>query len=605
MADRYNSANSRASAAGPVAEAGSMADIALRAQRVVSAGLKHQVATGLVGESVISPLSVGSAFLEMAAQLAANPAQLFEMQMGFWQNYITLWQRSTYRLMGGKCVPVVAEAVDDKRFQDSCWRDNEIFDFIRQSYLLSAHFIQDVVGQVNGIDAKTVQKLTFLARQFTDAMSPSNFAFTNPQVLRKTVETGGENLIRGLSNLLHDLEAGKGRLLIKMADDSGFEIGRNIVMTPEAVIFHNDLMELIQYAPTTEKVRRRPLVIFPPWINKYYVLDLQPENSFVRGAVSQGHSVFVVSWVNPDESLAAKDFGDYMTDGVFAAFHTIEQATGERRVNAIGYCLGGTLLAATLGYMAARWDDRVVTATFLTTLTDFADVGELGIFIDEDSIRSLEERMQYKGYMEPMEMMTTFNMLRANDLIWNFVVNNYLLGSDPLPFDLLYWTSDATRMPAAMHSFYLRNMYQKNLLSASNGISLAGVPIDLHNVSVPAYFLSCREDHIAPWASPYWGTKYMGGQNRFVLAGSGHITGVVNPPQSGKYNHFVNDCLPDTPEGWLEGAIEVSGSWWPDWQRWVAIKDADKEPAPARVSGDGALRSICAAPGLYVKVRAV
>ncbi len=605
MADRYNSANSRASAAGSVAPAGSMADIALRAQRVVSAWLKHQVATGLVGESMISPLFVGSAFLEMAAQLAANPAQLFEMQMGFWQNYITLWQRSTYRLMGGKCVPVVAEAADDKRFQDSCWRDNEIFDFIRQSYLLSAHFVQDVVGQVNGIDAKTAQKLTFLARQFTDAMSPSNFVFTNPQVLRKTVETGGENLIRGLSNLLRDLEAGKGRLLIKMADDSGFEIGRNIAMTPGMVIFRNDLMELIQYAPTTEKVRRHPLVIFPPWINKYYVLDLHPENSFVRWAVSQGHSVFVVSWVNPDERLAAKEFGDYMTDGVFAAFYAIEQATGERRVNAIGYCLGGTLLAATLGYMAAMRDDRVATATFLATLTDFGDVGELGVFIDEDSIRRLEERMQCKGYMEAMEMMTTFNMLRANDLIWNFVVNNYLLGNDPFPLDLLYWTSDATRMPAAMHSFYLRNMYQKNLLSVANGISLAGVPIDLRNVSVPAYFLSCREDHIAPWASTYWGAKYMRGKNRFVLAGSGHIAGVVNPPHSGKYNHFVNGCLPDTPEAWLEGAIEISGSWWPDWQRWVAGQDADKEPTPARVPGDGALGSICAAPGLYVKVRAV
>jgi polyhydroxyalkanoate synthase subunit PhaC len=458
-----------------------------------------------------------------------------------------------------------------------------------------------VVKQADGLDAKTAQKVDFYSRQFVDAMSPSNFLMTNPEVLRKTAETGGENLLKGLSNLLSDLERGKGQLRIKMTDTDAFRLGENIGVSPGKVVFQNELMQLIQYAPTTDKVLKRPLLIGPPWINKFYILDLRPRNSLVRWAVSQGHTVFVISWVNPDGKLAEMGFEDYMTDGYLAALDAIEQATGERDVNAIGYCLGGTLLAGTLAYMATKGDDRIKSATFFVTMMDFAEAGELGVFIDEEQLKSLEEKMSKRGYLEGSEMATTFNMLRANDLIWSFVVNNYLLGNDPFPFDLLYWNADSTRMPARMHSFYLRKMYQENLLVVPNGISLAGVPIDLTNIKTPAYFLSTREDHIAPWKSTYRGTQLLSGPKRFVLAASGHIAGVVNPPEGGKYSHWINKDLPPDPEAWFKGATEIAGSWWPDWHRWVSA--LGKEQVPARVPGDGKLKVIEDAPGSYVKVR--
>ena len=587
----------------PAQFARGMADVARRSQRLVGEWLKRQAQAGAPGAINPDPLNIGSAFMEMASRLAANPSKLIEAQLGFWQDYMTLWQHSTRRIMGLATQAPIPPDPRDKRFQDSQWNDNEIFDFIRQSYLLSARFVHDVVRQVDGLQPKTAQKLEFYARQFVDAMSPSNFALTNPQVLRKTVETGGDNLIRGLNNLLRDLEAGQGKLHIKMTDSESFSVGGNIAVTPGAVIFRNDLIELIQYHPTTTEVLQRPLVIFPPWINKFYILDLKPKNSFIRWAVSQGHTVFVVSWVNPDERLAAKDFADYMKEGVFAALEAIERATGERQVNAIGYCLGGTLLAATLGYMAKNDDHRIQSATFLVTLTDFANAGELGVFIDEEQLRDLEEKMAQRGYLEGSEMAATFNMLRANDLIWSFVVNNYLLGNEPFPFDLLYWNADATRMPAAMHSFYLRNMYQENRLAQPNQVSLDGTQIDLSAIKIPAYFLSCREDHIAPWMSTYRGAKMLGGKNRFVLAASGHIAGVVNPPESGKYNHFINDHLPDSAPHWFEEATQVAGSWWPDWHRWVRAKARKK--IPARVPGAGKLKQLEPAPGTYVKVRSV
>ena len=350
----------------------------------------------------------------------------------------------------------------DRRFKDNAWNDNEIFDFIKQSYLLSARYVTDVVKQVDGLDPKTAQKVDFYTRQFIDAMSPSNFLLTNPEVLRKTAETGGENLLKGLNNLLSDLERGKGRLRIKMTDMDAFKLGENIAVSPGKVVYQNDLMQLIQYSPTTEQVLKRPLLIGPPWINKFYILDLRPKNSLVRWAVSQGHTVFMISWVNPDEHLAEKGFDDYMTEGYLAALDAIEQATGEREVNAIGYCLGGTLLSATLAYMATKRDSRIKSATFFVTMMDFAEAGELGVFIDEEQLNSLEEKMNRRGYLEGSEMANTFNMLRANDLIWSFVVNNYLLGNEPFPFDLLYWNANSTRMPARMHSFYLRKMYQEN-----------------------------------------------------------------------------------------------------------------------------------------------
>jgi polyhydroxyalkanoate synthase len=576
----------------------SMADIAARSQRLVNDWLKRQAAEGVA----LDPLNIGGAFLEMTAKLLANPAHMVQAQLGFWHDYIMLWQNTRKRILLGEDVtPVIESEPKDKRFADPAWKENEIFDFIKQSYLLSARYIQDVVTHVDGMEPKTAQKIDFYSRQFVNALSPSNFVMTNPEVLRKTRESGGENLIRGLNNLLSDLETGRGNLRIKMTDTDAFKVGENIAVSEGKVVFQNDLIQLIQYAPLTENVLARPLVIFPPWINKFYILDLRPKNSLVRYLVSQGHTVFMVSWVNPDATLADKNFDDYMVDGVFAALATIEKITKQREVNAIGYCLGGTLLAATLGAMKVRGDDRIKTATFLVTLTDFTDAGELGVFIDEEQLSNLEEKMQKRGFLEGNEMATTFNLLRANDLIWSFVVNNYLLGKEPFPFDLLYWNSDATRMPPAMHSFYLRNMYQKNLLAHPGGISMKGTPVDLGAIDIPVYFLSCREDHIAPWTSTYKGAKLFGGKVRFVLAASGHIAGVVNPPDGGKYNHFVNSELPETAAEWFDNATEVAGSWWPDWHRWVT--SFGHEMVPARVPGKGRVKSIEDAPGSYVAVR--
>ncbi|MGE0418120.1 MAG: PHA/PHB synthase family protein [Acetobacteraceae bacterium] len=581
----------------PAAVGRSMADIAERSQRIVGDWLKRQAGSGIE----IDPLNIGRAFMEMTAKLMANPARLMQAQMGFWQDYMTLWQNTARRMMGMDGDQVIDAPSGDRRFKDDAWKENEVFDFIKQSYLLSARFVQDVVTHVDGLDDKTAQKVDFYARQFVDAMSPSNFLLTNPEVLRKTAETGGENLLKGLNNLLTDLERGKGQLRIKMTDMDAFKVGENIGVSPGKVVFRNDLMELIQYDPATETVLKRPLLIGPPWINKFYILDLRPRNSFVKWAVSQGHTVFVISWVNPDEKLAQKGFDDYITEGYLAALDAIEQATGEREVNAIGYCLGGTLLASTLAHMAAIGDDRIKTATFFVTMMDFREAGELGVFIDEEQLSALEEKMNKRGYLEGSEMATTFNMLRANDLIWSFVVNNYLMGNDPFPFDLLYWNADSTRMPAKMHSFYLRKMYQENLLAVPNGITLLGTPIDLTKIKTPAYFLSTREDHIAPWKSTYRGTQLLSGPRRFVLAASGHIAGVVNPPDSGKYNHWVNEDLPPDPEAWFAGAVEMSGSWWPDWHRWIL--SFSKKQVPARTPGDGKLKALQEAPGSFVQVR--
>jgi polyhydroxyalkanoate synthase len=575
----------------------SMADIAERSQRLVAEWLRRQP----LEDHTADPLNIGRAFLEMTARLVANPARLMQAQLGFWQDYVTLWQNTTRKIMGIEAEPVIDPPSGDRRFKDEAWKENEVFDFIKQSYLLSARYVHDVVTQVDGLDSHTAQKVDFYSRQFMDAMSPTNFLMTNPEVLRKTAETGGENLLKGLNNLLGDLERGKGQLRIKMTDTDAFKLGGNIGVTPGKVVFQNELMQLIQYTPTTEKVLKRPLLIAPPWINKFYILDLRPKNSFIRWAVSQGHTVFVISWVNPDETMAERGFDDYMTGGFIAALDAIEQATGESDVNAIGYCLGGTLLASSLAYMAAKGDHRVKTATFFVTMLDFQEAGELGVFIDEEQLQALEDKMAKRGYLEGSEMATTFNMLRANDLIWSFVVNNYLMGNDPFPFDLLYWNADSTRMPAKMHSFYLRRMYQENLLKEPGAIELAGVPIDLGKIDTPAYFLSTREDHIAPWKSTYRGTQLLGGPKRFVLAASGHIAGVVNPPDGGKYGHWINKDLPPDADAWFQGATEMAGSWWPDWQRWILSHG--KAQVAARVPGDGKLPALEDAPGSYVQVR--
>ncbi len=577
----------------------SMADVAERSQRIVGDWLKRQSQL----QPSADPLNIGSAFMEMTATLMANPAALMQAQIGFWQDYMTLWQNTTRRIMGlNGGAPVIQPDPKDKRFKDPAWKESEVFDFIKQSYLLCARYVQDVIARTDGLDRKTLQKVDFYSRQFVDAMSPSNFLMTNPEVLRRTAETGGENLLRGLNNLLSDLERGRGKLSIKMTDVDAFKVGGNIGVSPGKVVYQNDLMQLIQYSPTTETVLKRPLLIVPPWINKFYILDLRPKNSFVRYAISQGHTVFMVSWVNPDAALAEKGFDDYMREGILDALQAIETITGEREVDAIGYCLGGTLLAIALAWMRAKGDDRVKSATFFVTMLDFAETGELGVFIDEEQLKALEDRMGKRGFLDGGDMAQTFNMLRANDLIWSFVVNNYLMGKEPFEFDLLYWNSDATRMPARMQSYYLRNMYQANRLAQPGGITLAGEKIDLGRIDVPAYFLSTREDHIAPWQSTYRGTQLLQGPTRFVLAASGHIAGVVNPPEDGKYSHWVGTDLPASADEWFAGAIEMAGSWWPDWQRWVVALGHDQ--VPARVPGASPLGAIEDAPGRYVLVKA-
>ncbi len=584
----------------PVEMSKSMANIAERSQKLVTDFLARQQDD--TGGGAVDPLNIGAAFMEMTARMMADPAKLVQAQIGLWQDYMMLWQSAAQRMMGHEADPVAAPDKGDRRFKDEAWDENQLFDFVKQSYLLTARWMQSTVNDVEGLDDKTAQKVDFYTRQFVDAMAPSNFVLTNPEVLRATLESGGENLVKGLENLLEDLDKGKGRLKIKMTDQEAFEFGKNIAVTPGKVVYQNDLMQLIQYQPSTEKVYKRPLLIIPPWINKYYILDLREKNSFVKWAVDQGFTVFMISWVNPDEKLAAKTFEDYMVEGPLAALEAVEKATGEKDANVIGYCLGGTLLACTLAYMANKGDERVKAATFFTTMTDFTDAGELGVFIDEAQLAALEEKMNERGYLEGSEMATTFNMLRANDLIWSFVVNNYLLGKDPFPFDLLYWNADSTRMPAAMHSFYLRKMYQENLLKKPGGITLKGEPIDLGKIKIPTCIISTREDHIAPWKSTYAATQLFGGPVRFILAASGHIAGVVNPPAGGKYAYWTNSKNPKDPETWLKGAEEHPGSWWPEWAKWLTQKGRQK--VDARTPGDGKLKVIEDAPGSYVRVKA-
>jgi polyhydroxyalkanoate synthase len=572
--------------------------IAEKSRHLVAEFLTRESADDRVG--MANPLSIGAAFFEMTARMMSDPSRLVQAHISLWNDYATLWQRTTQRFLGGDADPVIEPPVGDRRFLDKAWTDNTLFDFIKQSYLLTARWLQRTVKQVDGIDEPTARKIDFYTRQFVDAIAPSNFLLTNPEALRATIESRGENLVNGLKNLLDDLERGKGRLAIKMTDMAAFRIGENIAVTPGNVVYQNDLLQLIQYEPATTTVKRRPLLIIPPWINKFYILDLRPANSFIRWAVGEGHTVFVISWVNPDEGLAAKTFADYMREGPLSALDAIEQATGEREANVVGYCLGGTLLASTLAYMAVKRDTRIKSATYFVAMVDFAEAGELSVFIDEEQLTALEERMNAKGYLEGRAMATTFNMLRANDLIWSFVVNNYLLGKSPFPFDLLYWNADSTRMPAAMHSFYLRNMYQQNLLAKPGGITLDGVPIDLRKIKTPSFLLSTREDHIAPWRSTYAATQLYKGPVKFVLSASGHIAGVVSAPGS-KYGHWENKENPPTPEEWLTTATAVPGSWWPAWGRWISQYSGGE--VPARHPGDGKLKPLENAPGSYVKVR--
>ncbi len=573
--------------------------VAERASRIFGEFAKRQAED--MSSAVRDEMGIAKAFMDLYARMAADPARLASFSMNLWLDHMRLWQSSWMKLMGVASGPVAEPEKSDSRFKDEDWSKNFMFDLIKQSYLISARHIRQGVADVDGLSPESEKKVAFFTRQYVDALSPSNFLMTNPQVLRETVASGGRNLVRGLNNLLSDLEKGGGKLRISMTDENAFQLGRNVATTPGKVVFQTELMQLIQYSPLTEQVYKRPLVIIPPWINKYYILDLREKNSFIRWAVSQGHTVFVISWVNPDARLAQKGFEDYMLEGPLAALDAVEKATGSREVNFIGYCLGGTLLGATLAYLAEKKQNRVASATFFVSLLDFSQPGELGVFIDEAQVENLERKMNERGYLEGAEMAGTFNLLRANDLVWSFVVNNYLLGKDPFPFDLLYWNADSTRMPARMHSFYLRNMYIHNAMGKPGGIELNGVPIDLSKVTLPSYFISTVEDHIAPWKTTYKGAQYLSGPTRFVLGGSGHIAGIVNPPAAKKYHYWTNDSMPDSADEWFASAQQLPGSWWEDWQRWIEPHGGGK--APARIPGEGALRALEDAPGSYAKAR--
>ena len=584
----------------PVERAGRILWLMERAQRLMAnAALRGDADNGF---QIPDPRIVGAAFADFAGKAAANPGRFVTAQLELWRDHFDLWSRFARRAEGEAIEPMAVPARDDRRFADAAWSEHPMFDYVKQAYLLNARWLQSTVQQVDEIDDDTRRKVEFYMRQFVDACAPSNFVATNPKVLRETFDSSGENLVRGLEHLVADLERGNGRLDIAMTDATAFRLGDNIAATPGKVIFQNDLMQLIQYAPSTDAVHRRPLLIVPPWINKFYILDLKPQNSFIKWAVDQGHTLFVISWVNPDERLARKAFDDYMLEGPLAALDAIEQATGEREANVIGYCIGGTLLACTLAWMARRNDRRFASATFFTALTDFAEAGEIKVFIDDAQVSLLEAHVAKKGYLEGRHMATVFNLLRDNDLIWSFVVNNYLLGREPLPFDLLYWNADATRMPAAMHSYYLRHMYLENRLVQPGGLTLAGEPLDLRTIDLPIYQLSAESDHIAPWKSTYALSRLVRGPYRFVLSGSGHIAGVINPPVANKYYYLTNAKNPASPDGWIAGATRHAGSWWTDWAAWVARHGGGQ--VPARTPGGGALAPIEDAPGSYVAVRA-
>ncbi|MCL4764814.1 MAG: class I poly(R)-hydroxyalkanoic acid synthase [Hyphomicrobiaceae bacterium] len=541
------------------------------------------------------------AMTDVARFWIGDPGRLAAAQGELVRGYFDLWQATVRRALGEKVEPVARPEVGDNRFKDPEWSQSPYFDYWKQVYLLTAHWAESVLEKTDGIDERTRMKAEFYLEQLLSALSPSNFPMTNPEVLRETLATNGRNLVQGLAHLAQDMEKSGDLLRISQTDIEAFEVGRNLAVTPGKVVFQNELLQLIQYAPTTEKVRATPLLVIPPWINKFYILDLTQPKSFIKFAVDQGFTVFVVSWVNPDGRLKDKTFEDYMTEGALAATHAVMRETRQDKINVLGYCVGGTLLATTLAYLAARGEDLYNSASFLAAQADFSSAGDLLVFIDDTQLKALEEMMAERGYLDGSRMASVFNMLRPKDLIWPYIVNNYLLGKKPFPFDLLYWNQDSTRMPAANHNFYLREFYHENKL-AKGRMKIAGTRLDLKKVELPVYELATREDHIAPAKSVFIGSRLFGGPVEFVLAGSGHIAGVINPPDPKrvKYQHWTNGEPAGTLEEWIAGAKQTPGSWWPHWSKWLARHSGQR--VPAREPG-AVLGVIEDAPGSYVKVK--
>ena len=555
---------------------------------------------GVVRDSVAEPMAdMVKTFSKLTEYWLSDPSRALEAQTRLFSGYLDVWSNGIQRAAGEQVEDKVKPERGDKRFQDPEWGRNAFFDFLKQAYLVTSRWAGDLVEHADGLDEHTRHKASFYVKQVSNAISPSNFILTNPELFRETVASNGENLVRGMKMLAEDIAAGKGDLKLRQADYSPFEIGKNLAVTPGKVVGRSDVAEIIQYAASTKKVLKRPLLICPPWINKFYILDLNPQKSFIRWAVEQGHTVFVISWINPDERHGMKGWEAYIREGLQYGLDTIERATGEKEVNAVGYCVGGTLLAAALSLLAQEGDDRIRSATFFTTQVDFTYAGDLKVFVDEDQVAAVERAMGEKGYLEGTKMATAFNMLRSGDLIWPYVVNNYMRGKDPMPFDLLYWNADSTRMAAANHSFYLRNCYLDNNL-VQGKMELAGHRLSLGDIRIPVYNLASREDHIAPARSVFLGCKYFGGDVEYVMAGSGHIAGVVNPPAAGKYQHWTGGKPVGDFEDWVAKAKENPGSWWPHWQKWIEEKEAAR--VAARVPGERT-RVLGDAPGTYVKMR--
>ncbi|AMA58017.1 PHA/PHB synthase family protein [Bradyrhizobium sp. CCGE-LA001] len=541
-------------------------------------------------------------FTSVAEYWLSDASRSSDLQTKLAKDYLDLWGSAVRRMAGQDVEPAIAPSPRDKRFADPEWKSNQFFDFVLQLYLLTTKWAQELVRDAEGLDPHTRRKAEFYVQQVTNALSPSNFVLTNPEVLRETMASSGENLARGLTMLAEDIAAGKGMLKIRQSNPDNLVVGVNMATTPGKVIYQNEMMQLIQYSPTTETVLRTPLLILPPWINKFYILDLKPEKSYIKWCVDQGITVFVISWVNPDKRLGNKSWEDYMKQGPLTAMDVIEKITGEMKVHTAGYCVGGTMLATTLAWLAEKRRQRVASATFFAAQVDFTHAGDLLVFVDEEQIAALEQDMKTAGVLEGSKMAMAFNMLRSNDLIWSYVVSNYLKGQQPSAFDLLHWNSDATRMTHANHSYYLRNCYLENRLSTGTMV-LDNTLLDLSKVKVPVYNLATREDHIAPAESVLYGSQFFGGPVKYVLSGSGHIAGVVNPPASNKYQYWTNDNVKDANVAqWMNGAVEHKGSWWPDWRQWLG--ELDPEEVPARAVGNDAFPPIEDAPGSYVRVRA-
>ncbi|WP_192355512.1 class I poly(R)-hydroxyalkanoic acid synthase [Mesorhizobium mediterraneum] len=557
---------------------------------------------GEVRDHVAEPVvDMVKTFSKLSEYWLSDPQRALEAQTRLFSGYMTVWANSIQRLSAGgeDAEDAVKPERGDKRFQDPEWGRNAFFDFLKQAYLVTSRWATELVEHADGLDEHTRHKASFYVKQVSNAISPSNFILTNPELFRETIASNGENLVRGMKMLAEDIAAGKGDLKLRQADYSSFEIGKNLATTPGKVVGRSDVAEILQYDPATETVLKRPLLICPPWINKFYILDLNPQKSFIRWAVEQGHTVFVISWINPDERHGTKSWEAYIREGLQYGLDTIEKATGEKDVNAVGYCVGGTLLAAALALMAQEGDHRIKSATFFTTQVDFTYAGDLKVFVDEEQVAAVEKAMNEKGYLDGTKMATAFNMLRSGDLIWPYVVNNYMRGKDPLPFDLLYWNADSTRMAAANHSFYLRNCYLENRLSQGM-MELAGRVVSLKDITIPVYNLASKEDHIAPALSVFLGSKYFGGEVDYVMAGSGHIAGVVNPPAAQKYHYWTGGKPAGDFDQWLAEATNHPGSWWPHWQRWIEAKDNTR--VPARKPGKH-MKTLGDAPGTYVKVR--